>query len=397
MSSTTIYTEREIVEANLRLLSQCTVCRVAVAYCGEGAYRFFPEKGAFRPADLRIIVDASRTTISRGLTNPNGIFKLLDLTNQLYSLPGLHAKVWVFDDNVALVGSVNLSESSIEAQRQLTVEVRDPRVVSRIAKWFDRLQSESMQLHSGSIRRLKKYWPKHRETIAGRRTRGRLPHWKDTAPMGLAEEADFFADVSEAKFARLLRLFRSNVCPYPDSGGVSCSRASIDVETWHHDLSLDLKRLMHARKRWGRDELEEMFGLAFTHGKAARLRKGLFLSQPPQRVRGSLEYLLKGPGDPYTRFEKVLDPDGSYKIDGMGEAGLSFLMYLWEPTKFAIKNEPVAKALQYLGVKLPKRRSVGQKFKDFTDAVKEIGRRAKLRSLARTDHFLDAIGKKHLR
>ena len=74
---------------------------------------FFPEKPSARPADLQIIVDPSESAVSHGLTNPNGIKHLLGLTTAIRSLKTLHAKMFVFDEDVALVGSVNMSESSL--------------------------------------------------------------------------------------------------------------------------------------------------------------------------------------------------------------------------------------------------------------------------------------------
>src|SRR5271168_5336166 len=71
--------EDTIVRAIHRLMAESSICRVAVAYCGEGAFRFFPEPPASRPADLRIVVDASEAAVSRGLTNPVGLDHLCGL------------------------------------------------------------------------------------------------------------------------------------------------------------------------------------------------------------------------------------------------------------------------------------------------------------------------------
>jgi len=100
---------------------------MAVAYCGEAAHRFFPEDPASRPLDLRIIVDASEAAVARGLTNPTGLARLRDLPSEVRSLGGLHAKAFIFDETIAIVGSVNMSASSIERQYQLALEVSDPR------------------------------------------------------------------------------------------------------------------------------------------------------------------------------------------------------------------------------------------------------------------------------
>jgi phosphatidylserine/phosphatidylglycerophosphate/cardiolipin synthase-like enzyme len=101
--------EDTFVQALHRLIARSSTCRVAVAYCGEAAHRFFPEAPASRPADLRIIVDASETAVARGLTNPAGLARLLDLPAQVRSLRDLHAKAFIFDKTTAIVGSVNMS------------------------------------------------------------------------------------------------------------------------------------------------------------------------------------------------------------------------------------------------------------------------------------------------
>jgi hypothetical protein len=97
------------------------------------------------------------------------------------------------------------------------------------------------------------------------------------------------------------------------------------------------------------------------------------------------------------RFEKVLAKGSGYKLAGMGEAGLTFLMHLWAPKEFAVINAPIEKALKKLKVKFRESsHRKGQIFKDKTAAAKKIAAATRLRSLARTDHFLDALGKGHI-
>jgi phosphatidylserine/phosphatidylglycerophosphate/cardiolipin synthase-like enzyme len=133
---------------------------VAVAYCGEGVHRFFPEKPSAWPEDLRIIVDASEETVKRGLTNPKGIEHLLGLTDAVRSLHGLHAKVFVFDEDVVLVGSANMSESSITNQYQSTLEVSDPRIAKQMVTWFDNtLWSNAKRVDPAMVGRLMPLWP----------------------------------------------------------------------------------------------------------------------------------------------------------------------------------------------------------------------------------------------
>ncbi len=390
------HSEETVAKAILRLMSVCSTCRVAVAYCGKEAHLFFPEKPEHRPHDLRIIVDASETAVKWGLTNPKGIERLLGLTDHVNSLPSLHAKVWVFDDKVALVGSVNLSTSSIEQQFQLAVEIWDGLAVRRIAAWFDRLWDLSTPLDSKIVQRLAGLRPVRLGITFPSRTKGKLPKWRGEAPEPPLAQSDFEIGVTGAEIKRLLQQFRNNECPYPDSEGASCFQMAQWTERNYEKLGHELRSLMRRKSSWGKKELARVFDIAYTNGKAAKLRKPLFVHQRPARVAQSLEFLLQGTGEPYIRFEKVLASDG-YKLAGMAASGLSFLMHLWEPKAFAVVNAPIDKALKRLRVRFrASSHRGGQGFKDRTAAVKKIAELTKLRTFARVDHFLDGLGKGHI-
>jgi hypothetical protein len=391
------HSEETVSQAILRLLSDCSTRRVAVAYCGEAAHQFFPERPEQRPHDLRIIIDACDTAVKWGLTNPKGIERLLGLTHQVRSLAGLHAKVWVFDDKAALVGSVNLSESSIEQQFQLALEISDRPAVRRIAVWFGRLWERSTPLDSVIVQRLAGLRPIRQRIRFRSRTKAKLTKWRAKAPEPPLAPSDIDIGVTAAEIKRLLRQFRNNECPYPDSGGASCFQMAKWAEHNYAQLGHELRSLMRRRSSWGKDQLVQIFDIAYTNGRAAKLRKPAFVRQRPVKVARSLKFLLRGTGDPYIRFEKVLAPRSGYKLAGMAAPGLSFLMHLWEPDAFAVINAPIDKALKRLNVRfrLAAQRE-GQAFKDHTAAVKTIARLTRLRSFARVDHFLDALGKGHI-
>jgi hypothetical protein len=61
----THHTEETQIKAVHALARKASTCRVAVAYCGEAAYTFFPEAAADRPEDLRILIDASDAAVKR--------------------------------------------------------------------------------------------------------------------------------------------------------------------------------------------------------------------------------------------------------------------------------------------------------------------------------------------
>ena len=392
-----LHTEETLIDAIHRLTSKSSICRVAVAYCGEAVHQFFPEKPSARPEDLRIMVDASEQAVRCGLTNPKGLERLLGLTDEVRSLAGLHAKVWVFDEDKALVGSTNMSESSITQQVQLTLEVCDSRVGKRLVGWFDTLWNRANQVDHAMVRKLIPLWPKHKVSGSGRTTRAKLPRWRGEVPQPPLGPSDFNVGVSKAKLKKLLSEFKNNKCPY-ENNGKSCWERTKSEEADNKQLSATLRSLMRRCSSWNKNDLEKVFDLAFTFGRAAEFHRPSFVRQSPAKVAHSLDFLLTAGGDPYVRFEKVLAPGSLYKLNGMGKGGLTFLMYLWNPREFAVIMGPVDKALKALKVSFGRATSSreGQAYKDRTAAVRQIGKLTALKTFTQVDHFLDALAKRHI-
>jgi hypothetical protein len=73
-------------------------------------------------------------------------------------------------------------------------------------------------------------------------------------------------------------------------------------------------------------------------------------------------------------------------------------MHLWRPNDFAVVDAPVIKGLKILGVAFNRPVSLrrAQGYKDRTAAIRMVARLTGLKSFARVDHFLDALGKKHI-
>jgi len=391
------YCEDSIVEALHRLIAQSSTCRVAVSYCGEAAYTFFPDTPARRPPDLRIIVDASETTVSRGLTNPRGIGHLLGLTSQIKSLAGLHAKAFIFDDRVAIVGSVNISASSL-AQYQLALEVSDRKIVRQLIRWFDTeiwRNEDAKIVTREALSKLSELWPGSTFSWPAGSRKGRIPKWRGEVPEPPLGPSDFKIGISEAELENLLSQFEKKECPY-EKNGETCSQVSLRYESKHAEMGNQLRSLMRRRRFWDKGDLATIFDIAFTNGRAAKIRKPLFIKQNSTHVARSLTFLLNGIGDPYTRFEKVLDPKSPYKLNGMGESGLAFLMHVWNPKDFSVVDYPVEKAFKLLKVDLRRSKRAGQSYKDRTAVISAIAKRTGLKTFARVDHFLDAIGKGHI-
>lgn len=97
---------------------------VAVAYFGKGASRLLPlAKGSI------LVVDASERSVTSGLTCPADLLKLVNRDVAVFSVPNLHAKVFVLGD-VAFVGSANVSSSSASRLVEAVVCTTQPSVVS---------------------------------------------------------------------------------------------------------------------------------------------------------------------------------------------------------------------------------------------------------------------------
>jgi hypothetical protein len=104
-------------------------CAVAVAYFGKGASRLLPlAKGS------RLVVDASEASVASGQTCPADLIKLTNRGVALYSVPNLHAKVFVLG-RIAYIGSANVSSRSQSTLVEACIRTTDGNAV-RAARQF---------------------------------------------------------------------------------------------------------------------------------------------------------------------------------------------------------------------------------------------------------------------
>ena len=106
-------------------------CDVAVAYFGAGASRLLP-----LPDGSRLVVDASERAVTSGQTCPADLLKLVKRGVIVYSVPNLHAKVFVIG-RAAFVGSTNVSSRSAAQLVEATIRTTEPGAV-REARQFVR-------------------------------------------------------------------------------------------------------------------------------------------------------------------------------------------------------------------------------------------------------------------
>lgn len=106
-----------------------TRCSVAVAYLGQGAARLLPlAKGS------RLVVDGSEGAVKAGQTCPAELLAMVRHGVRVFSVPNLHAKVFVLG-RVAFIGSANVSRRSASQLVEAVIRTTEPAVV-RVARQF---------------------------------------------------------------------------------------------------------------------------------------------------------------------------------------------------------------------------------------------------------------------
>lgn len=120
---------------------------VAVAYFGTGGAKRLPlRKGS------RLVVDMSPPQVEGGATNPKELLELFNDGVEIFSVSGLHAKVFVFGDTL-VGGSCNASKASEESLIEAGIETNNPAVVKRAREFVHRLCSASKPLTEAAIRK----------------------------------------------------------------------------------------------------------------------------------------------------------------------------------------------------------------------------------------------------
>ena len=104
--STTFITEDVWPQLTKAVRGASQRCLIAVAYLSAGASRLLP-----LPEGSRLVVDASERAVASGQTCPADLIKLVNRGVAVYSVPNLHAKVFVLG-RAAYIGSANVSNHS---------------------------------------------------------------------------------------------------------------------------------------------------------------------------------------------------------------------------------------------------------------------------------------------
>jgi len=106
----------------------------------------------FRKGD-KLIVNASRSAIASGETDAQLLRKIHKRGVRIYDCATLHAKVVLLDD-VALIGSCNMSSYSANCLIEAAVLTDHRSAVSGVASFIEQLFSQSNELHARQLNRL---------------------------------------------------------------------------------------------------------------------------------------------------------------------------------------------------------------------------------------------------
>jgi hypothetical protein len=125
-------------------------CAVAVAYFGKDASRLLPlAEGS------RLVVDASERSVASGQTCPADLIKLVENGVAVYSVPNLHAKVFVLGE-AAFIGSANVSRRAASHLVEAVIRTTD-RAAVRAARQFVEEQCVH-EMTPTLLRGLEKLW-----------------------------------------------------------------------------------------------------------------------------------------------------------------------------------------------------------------------------------------------
>jgi cardiolipin synthase len=105
------------------------------------------------------------------LEGVSGLRSLQDVGVKIHKLKHikLHAKLLLADDNIAIVGSINLAPGSFDSRRELAIRVDDDHITGRILKTLEQDWANSHPLDlsdEGLIAALKKHDPNVEEDLA---------------------------------------------------------------------------------------------------------------------------------------------------------------------------------------------------------------------------------------
>ena len=124
----------------------------------------------FGDGDL-LIVDASDPAVKSGVTAASVLRAAHERGATMFSCPGLHAKVLLFD-NVAVVGSANISATSVSHKIEAALITNDRSIVKQARSLIVKLTRQSDSIDEGFLTRISKIKVTRRRPESSRRDSG---------------------------------------------------------------------------------------------------------------------------------------------------------------------------------------------------------------------------------
>jgi hypothetical protein len=146
----TVLIEREYIWPKITAaVKECRrKCHVAVAYMGSRGATMLP-----LPAGSKLVVDASNNAVSGGQTNPTELLKLFRDGVEIYSVSGLHAKVYTVGTRL-YIGSANVSANSKERLHEAVFTTADRTLVRQARDYVLSLCTAANELGEEKLRML---------------------------------------------------------------------------------------------------------------------------------------------------------------------------------------------------------------------------------------------------
>lgn len=118
------------------------------------AVSYVTESGVidFKPND-RLVVNASDESISSGATSAQEIQRLLRLGVSIYSVPNLHAKLYLFEEEL-IVGSCNLSANSQKTLIEMAFHTTDAAEIRAAEDVFEKLIARGQIIDEKFVERI---------------------------------------------------------------------------------------------------------------------------------------------------------------------------------------------------------------------------------------------------
>ncbi|MGP9819352.1 phospholipase D family protein [Salinarimonas sp. NSM] len=129
-----------------------SACQAAVAYYTDHDNDILP-----LPRESILVVNATKLSVAAGATSPLALLTAMKSGISIFSHEQLHAKTYAFDQ-IAYVGSANVSKSSRDHLTEAVVRTSDPEMIHDVRKWIVELAASGQALTDHDMQELISYY-----------------------------------------------------------------------------------------------------------------------------------------------------------------------------------------------------------------------------------------------